>query len=170
MLYAGIIAGPLYVLVSLIEVIARDGFDPRRHAWSQLANGDLGWIHSANLIVAGLLVVLGAIGWRRMLRSRAWAFLAGYDLSMVAAGVFRADAGNPPRNQAPASFATRAARGLTSHCPATWTVGTVSLPSAMARTAAAAAGSSQMLISVNGTPRRRNRQRSMKQYGQPGRV
>jgi hypothetical membrane protein len=102
MLFAGIIAGPLYVLVSLIEVVARDGFDPRRHAWSQLANGDFGWIHTTNLIVSGLLVVLGAIGWRRTLRSRAWAFLAGYGLSMVVAGLFRADAGNgfPPGSPA----------------------------------------------------------------------
>lgn len=29
MLLAGVIAGPLYVIVSLIEVVGRDGFDPR---------------------------------------------------------------------------------------------------------------------------------------------
>ncbi len=94
MLLAGVVAGPLYVIVSLIEVVSRDGFDPRRHAWSQLANGDHGWIHSATLIVSGLLVVLAAYGWRTALRSRAWAFLTVYGLSMVVAGVFRADAGN----------------------------------------------------------------------------
>ena len=98
MLLAGIVAGPLYVIVSLIEVVGRDGFDPRRHAWSQLANGDHGWIHSATLIVSGLLVVLGALGWRRALRGRAWALLAVYGLGMVVAGLFRADPGNgfPP--------------------------------------------------------------------------
>ena len=53
MMFAGIVAGPLYVLVSLIEVASRDGFDPRRHAWSQLANGEGGWIHSATLITCG---------------------------------------------------------------------------------------------------------------------
>jgi hypothetical membrane protein len=93
MLKAGILAGPLYVIVSLIEVFSRDGFDPRRHAWSQLANGDFGWIHSANLIVSGLLVVAGAIGWRKTMRNRAWAFLAVYGLGMVVAGVFKADPG-----------------------------------------------------------------------------
>jgi heme A synthase len=102
MLFAGIIAGPLYVLVSLIEVVSRDGFDPRRHAWSQLANGDFGWIHSTTLIVSGLLVMLGALGWRRALRSRAWIFLSGYGLGMVVAGLFPADAGNgfPPGSPA----------------------------------------------------------------------
>lgn len=93
MLKAGILAGPLYVIVSLIEVFSRDGFDPRRHAWSQLANGDFGWIHSANLIVSGLLVVAGAVGWRKAMRNRAWAFLAVYGLGMVVAGVFKADPG-----------------------------------------------------------------------------
>ena len=94
MLFAGVVAGPLYVLVSLIEVVARDGFDPRRHAWSQLANGEPGWIHSATLVVSGVLVVLGALGWRRALRGRAWALLAGYGLGLIAAGIFRADPGN----------------------------------------------------------------------------
>jgi Protein of unknown function (DUF998) len=93
MVRAGIVAGPLYVIVSLIEVFGRDGFDPRRHAWSQLANGDLGWIHSATLIVSGLLVVLGALGWRKSMRNRAWAFLAVYGLGMVVAGLFKADPG-----------------------------------------------------------------------------
>jgi hypothetical protein len=99
MLKAGIVAGPLYVIVSLIEVFSRDGFDPRQHAWSQLANGDFGWIHSANLIVSGLLVVLGAFGWRAArTNNKAWAFLAGYGLGMVVAGVFKADPGRgfPP--------------------------------------------------------------------------
>ncbi|HEU4346983.1 MAG TPA: DUF998 domain-containing protein [Actinoplanes sp.] len=102
MLLAGIFAGPLYVVVSLLEVVSRDGFDPRRHPWSQLANGDFGWIHSALLIVSGLLVVIGALGWRRSLRGRAWIFLAVYGLSMVVAGIFRADAGNgfPPGSPA----------------------------------------------------------------------
>jgi hypothetical protein len=98
MVRAGLIAGPLYVIVSLIEVVTRDGFDPRRHAWSQLANGDHGWIHSATLIVSGLLVVAAALGWRRLLPGRAGVLLGVYGLSMVVAGVFRADPGNgfPP--------------------------------------------------------------------------
>jgi hypothetical protein len=78
-------------------VFGRDGFDPRRHAWSQLANGDLGWIHSANLIVSGLLVVVGAFGWRAARtnnnNNKAWPFLAVYGLGMVVAGVFKADPG-----------------------------------------------------------------------------
>ena len=85
MLRAGVVAGPLYVIVSLIEVLTRPGFDPRRHAWSQLANGDRGWIHSATLIVCGLLIVLAAYRWEK--------FLAVYGLGMVVAGIFKADPG-----------------------------------------------------------------------------
>lgn len=87
---AGAVAGPLYVGVSLVEVVTREGFDPTRHAWSQLANGDLGWIHSANLVISGLLVVLGALA----LPGR-WAPLgiALYGAGMVGAGFFTADPG-----------------------------------------------------------------------------
>ena len=91
MLRAGVIAGPFYVLVSLIEILLRDDFDPRRHAWSELAAGPYGWVHVTTLILSGVLVVAGAAAWRRHLRSRAWALLTVYGLSLVAAGIFVAD-------------------------------------------------------------------------------
>src|SRR2546425_414205 len=37
----GVIAGPVYVLVSLAQALTRDGFDLTRHAWSLLSNGGL---------------------------------------------------------------------------------------------------------------------------------
>jgi hypothetical membrane protein len=99
----GVIAGPFYVVVSLAQAFTREGFDPTRHAWSQLAGGDLGWIHSANLIVSGLMAVAGAVGLRRALppgRGGAWAagLLSVYGLGMVGGGVFAADPGRgfPP--------------------------------------------------------------------------
>ncbi len=48
----GIIAGPMYVLISLGQTVTRDGFDLVRHEWSLLANGSFGWIQSANLVSA----------------------------------------------------------------------------------------------------------------------
>ncbi|MEV4346369.1 DUF998 domain-containing protein [Actinoplanes sp. NPDC049596] len=86
-----VIAGPLYVVVSLIEVVTRDGFDPTRHAWSVLANGEHGWIHTVTLIVSGILTVLGAAA----LRNR---WIVVYGLGLIGAGLFRADAGRgfPP--------------------------------------------------------------------------
>jgi hypothetical membrane protein len=95
----GIVAGPLYVLVSLTESLTRDGFDLRRHAWSLLSNGPYGWVHIATFVVTGLMTVAFAIGLHRTGRST-WAprLIAGYGLSLVAAGVLRADPalGFPP--------------------------------------------------------------------------
>jgi Protein of unknown function (DUF998) len=103
LLVCGVVAGPLYVLVSVAQALTRDGFDPTRHAWSLLANGDLGWVHVANLVVTGLLTVAFAFGLRRVLRpgpGGTWVprLIGVYGLSLVAAGVFRADPamGFPP--------------------------------------------------------------------------
>lgn len=92
----GIIAGPMYVLVSLAQALTRDGFDLTRHEWSLLANGSSGWIQSANLILTGLMTVAAAVGLRRSLlpgTGSNWGprLIAGYGVSLIAAGLFRAD-------------------------------------------------------------------------------
>jgi hypothetical membrane protein len=92
----GIIAGPFYVVVALAQALTRDGFDLSKHAWSLLANGGLGWIQIANFIVTGLMTVAAAIGLRRALtsgRGRTWAplLIAAYGVSLIGAGIFRAD-------------------------------------------------------------------------------
>lgn len=92
LLTCGVIAGPLYVVVALAQARTRDGFDLSKHAWSLLANGDLGWIQITNFIITGLLIVAAAIGLYRASAS-VWASLliGAYGLGMVGAGVFRAD-------------------------------------------------------------------------------
>jgi len=92
----GVLAGPVYVVVSLAQALTRPGFDLSRHPWSLLANGHLGWIQIANLAVTGAMVIAGAVGLRRALapgRARAWApvLIGGYGAGMVGAAVFRAD-------------------------------------------------------------------------------
>ncbi|MEH1125350.1 DUF998 domain-containing protein [Micromonospora sp. CPCC 206061] len=88
----GVLAGPLYVGVSLAQALTRDGFDLSKHAWSLLANGDLGWIQIVNFILAGLATVAAAVGLRRALGRRlAPALIAAYGASLVGAGIFRAD-------------------------------------------------------------------------------
>lgn len=103
LLTCGVIAGPLYVVVGLIQMFIRDGFDIRRHALSLLANGDLGWIQTANFLLAGLLVLTAAAGMRRVLRGEwggKWGplLLGVYGLGLIGAGIFRADPalGFPP--------------------------------------------------------------------------
>jgi hypothetical protein len=92
----GIIAGPIYVVVSLAQALSRDGFHLHTHAWSLLANGAFGWIQIANFIVTGLMTGAAAIGLRRGLapgRARTWAplLIGGYGASLAGAGIFRAD-------------------------------------------------------------------------------
>lgn len=99
----GVIAGPVYVVSVAIQAATRDGFDPTRHAASQLANGDLGWIQVATFLITGAMTVAAAVGVRRALgagRRSGWAagLLGGYGLALMVAGGFRADPsdGFPP--------------------------------------------------------------------------
>lgn len=103
LLLAGIVAGPLYVGVSLAQALTREGFDITRHAWSQLANGDLGWIQATNLKVTGLLVAAFAYGLHRALHDgpgHRWGprLLGVFGVGVFTAGFFPADAalGFPP--------------------------------------------------------------------------
>jgi hypothetical membrane protein len=93
----GVIAGPLYVAVSLAQALTRDGFDLTRHAWSLLVNGDLGWIQVTNFTLTGAMLIAFAVGLHRALaggRGRRWVpplvgtFGVGIALSAL---VFRAD-------------------------------------------------------------------------------
>ncbi len=96
LLACGVIAGPLFIVVALLQVLTRDGFDLRRHPLSLLSLGDLGWIQIANFVVAGLLSVAFAVGLRRVLHpdwGRTWGpLLIGlYGVGLIAGGVFVAD-------------------------------------------------------------------------------
>ena len=92
----GVVAGPFYVMLALAQALTRDGFELRRHEWSLLANGDLGWVQVTNLVLTGLMTVAFAMGVSRALptgRGARWAprLLTAYGVSLVVAGVFRAD-------------------------------------------------------------------------------
>ncbi len=109
LLLGGVIAGPLYLVVGLLQAFTRPGFDLTRHDLSLLATGPLGWIQTANFIVTGLLVVAGALGMRRTLQRRpggaALPLLLGlYGLGLIGVGLFRADPafGFPPGTPATA--------------------------------------------------------------------
>ncbi|RDH75783.1 DUF998 domain-containing protein [Mycolicibacterium moriokaense] len=99
----GVIAGPVYVVAVAAQMAIRDGYDPTRHAASQLANGDFGWVQIATFVVTGAMTVAAAVGVGRALgtgRSAAWVagLLGAFGVGLIAAGVFRADPsdGFPP--------------------------------------------------------------------------
>jgi hypothetical protein len=96
LLICGLIAGPFYLIVGLIQALTRPGFDIMRHDLSLLANGDLGWIQITNLVLTGLLVIAFAFGVRQALsagRGRIWGpiLLGVYGLGLIGAGFFIAD-------------------------------------------------------------------------------
>ena len=103
LLTCGIVAGPLYIIVGLIQMAIRPGFNITRHSLSLLANGDLGWIQILNFLVTGVLLIAGAVGVKRALQSglgSKWAplMLGLYGLGLIGAGTFSADPalGFPP--------------------------------------------------------------------------
>jgi hypothetical protein len=97
----GILVGPFYLTVGLIQALLRDGFDLARHPLSLLANGPGGWVQTASFLLSGLMVLAAAIGIARVLRPQSRAagwFLGGFGVSMILAAVFPADPvdGFPP--------------------------------------------------------------------------
>jgi hypothetical protein len=63
----GVIAGPIYLTVTLTHTSTREGFDPTLHPWSLLSNGDREWIQTSNFILTGLMVIAFVVGIRRSL-------------------------------------------------------------------------------------------------------
>ena len=109
LLLAGVLAGPVYLVVGALQALTRPGFDLTRHDLSLLANGPLGWIQTANFLATGLLVLAGALGIRRTLQRRPGGivlslWLGLYGLGLIGAGLFRADPafGFPPGTPATA--------------------------------------------------------------------
>lgn len=96
LLACGVVAGPLFLLVSLAQVVSRDGFDLGRHPLSALSIGGSGWVQVTNFVLSGLLVLAAAIGIRRVLHGRrggTWGpiLVGAYGLGLIAAGVFVPD-------------------------------------------------------------------------------
>lgn len=94
LLGCGVVVGPFYLAVGLIQAFVREGFDLARHPLSVLANGPGGWVQTANFVVSGALVIAAAVGIARALRPRSRAaswFLGCFGASMLAAAVFPAD-------------------------------------------------------------------------------
>jgi len=103
LLWGGVLATPLFYLMVIIQMLARPGFDIRRHPLSLLSLGDLGGIQIATFVLTGLAGVACAVGMRRALRhgrGGTWApLLVGlWGLGLIVAGIFLPDAaaGFPP--------------------------------------------------------------------------
>jgi hypothetical protein len=103
LLVCAAIAGPIYISVGVAQIVTREGFDMTRHPLSLMSTGDLGWIQITNFILTGVLVILGAIGLRRVVQAdkrwrRGALFIGLYGIGVVGGGIFVADPalGFPP--------------------------------------------------------------------------
>ena len=97
----GVIAGPLFVLVFLIEGTMTPDYDPLRHPVSSLALGPFGWTQTLNFIVVGLLTLAFAVGLVRLrgARQKVGGTLVGiWGVGLIGAGAFLTDpvSGYPP--------------------------------------------------------------------------
>jgi hypothetical protein len=68
-LLCGAVAGPLFTLVFTLAGAVRPGYSALRHLVSGLALGPHGWVQVANFVVAGALLLPGATGLARAMRS-----------------------------------------------------------------------------------------------------
>ena len=90
----GMVVGPFYLVVGVAQGLLRPGFSFARHSLSVLANGDYGWVQTANFALSGLMVIAAAIGIARVVgrggRATSWA-LAVYGTGVALAAIVRAD-------------------------------------------------------------------------------
>lgn len=103
LLMCAAIAGPVYIIIGLAQIATREGFDVTRHPLSLMSTGDLGWIQIANFLLTGILVVLGAVGLRRVAHAdkrwrRGALLIALYGVGVIGGGIFVPDPslGFPP--------------------------------------------------------------------------
>jgi hypothetical protein len=103
LLTAGIIAGPLFVISSVVHGFSRVGFDMVRHPASLLSLGDMGWIQIATFVLSGLLYITCGVGLRQVIKSGIGSRFVSplfiiLGLALIAGGVFTADPslGFPP--------------------------------------------------------------------------
>lgn len=95
-LLAGLVAGPLFVILTGAQVLTREAFDITRHPISLLATGELGWIQILAFTLTGITVIIFAGGLRRALRDgrgARWAprWITLFGAGLITAGVFTAD-------------------------------------------------------------------------------
>lgn len=96
LLSAGLIAGPFFIVVSLVQAFTREGFDWIRHPASLLSLGGLGFLQIANFVITGALFIACAVGLKRIVTvgvGRKWLarlfVLVG--VAFILGGVFTAD-------------------------------------------------------------------------------
>ena len=68
LLSCGVVSGPIFLLIFVVQILIHPDFHFARGEPSMLSVGPLGWIQIANFVVGGSLVIAGGLGVRRVSR------------------------------------------------------------------------------------------------------
>jgi Protein of unknown function (DUF998) len=97
-LTAGVLAAPLFLLISALQMPFNPGLDLTKHAFSYLSIGATGPLQQTDFVLMGLAHIVAATGLVRVLAGRAGyvaaALLAVDGLGQVIAGLFTLDPSN----------------------------------------------------------------------------
>jgi hypothetical protein len=84
LLWGGVIAGPLFIVIFLVEGYLRKGYNPLRQPVSTLSIGPRGWVQQANFFVSSILLLACAFGLHSIL-------IGLYAAGLFGAGLFVTD-------------------------------------------------------------------------------
>jgi uncharacterized protein DUF998 len=101
LLSCGVVAGPCFLMIFVIQGFARSEFHFSHTEPSMLSLGPWGWVQIANFVIGGLLIVAGAVGVRRRLRTskgRFWGslLLGVFGVCQIGVGAFVTDPTRSP--------------------------------------------------------------------------
>lgn len=96
LLWGGVVAGPLFIIVFLIEGALRNGYRPLCQPVSSLSKGDRGQVQQANFFSSGVLLLACAFGLPAALQQYGGSFwgpllIGTYALGLLGAGLFVTD-------------------------------------------------------------------------------
>ncbi|HUD02452.1 MAG TPA: DUF998 domain-containing protein [Candidatus Paceibacterota bacterium] len=95
-IWCGVLIGPFFIIVFLVEGMLRSGYQSLRQPVSALAIGERGWIQRANFFITGFLALAYVPGLHVALAAygNSWwppTLVAVFGLGLIAAGTFVTD-------------------------------------------------------------------------------
>jgi hypothetical protein len=95
-IWCGVLIGPFFISVFLIEGMLRPGYRPLRQPVSALAIGPRGWIQRVNFFITGFLALAYVPGLHAALAAygNSWwppVLVAIFGLGLIGAGIFVTD-------------------------------------------------------------------------------